>query len=89
MANAIGSGDAQMAASGSPSESRPRHLDPGTTKKDEGRMLYLTEELYVRLTPQQEQVRALEQQRGKIIPCVFPNLSGRHRGERIHDFKET
>ena len=50
-------------------------------------MVYLTEELYVRLTQQQEQVRALEQQRGKIIPCVFPNLSGRHRGERIHDFK--
>ncbi len=64
-------------------------LDPGTTKNDDGRIVYLTPELYALLTQQLERVQALERQMGKIIPYVFPHLSGRHRGERIQDFKKA
>jgi len=46
-------------------------LDPGTTKNDDGRIVYLTIELYAMLTQQHERVQALERQMGKIIPHVF------------------
>lgn len=58
-------------------------LEPGTTKNDDGRIVYLTAELVTLLTQQIKRVQALERQMGKIIPYVFPHLSGRHRGERF------
>jgi predicted nucleic acid-binding protein len=36
-----------------------------------------------------ERARALEQDTQQIIPWVFPHLSGRHRGQRIQDFKKA
>jgi integrase len=64
-------------------------LDPGTTKNDDGRMVYLTPELAVLLAQQRERVQALERAMGRIIPYVFPHLKGLHKGERIQDFKKA
>jgi integrase len=64
-------------------------LDPGTTKNDDGRLVYMTPEVKRLLGDQRVRVQALEQDTEKIIPWVFPHLSGRHCGERIQDFKKA
>ena len=64
-------------------------LDPGSTKNDDGRLVYLTSEVYTLLTAQLQRVQTLERSMGKIIPWVFPHLEGRFRGERIQDFKKA
>ncbi|MBI3330342.1 MAG: tyrosine-type recombinase/integrase, partial [Nitrospinae bacterium] len=64
-------------------------LEPGTTKNDEGRVIYLTPTLKSPLAVQVERVRALEHQTGRIIPYVFPHVDGRHRGKCIRDFRRT
>lgn len=38
---------------------------------------------------QVERVRALERQTGRIVPYLFPHLSGRLRGQRIRDFRKA
>ncbi len=63
-------------------------LDPGTTKNDEARLVYLTPELHRLLTEQLERVRLLERQTGRIVPWLFPHLTGRLRGQRIKDFRK-
>jgi integrase len=74
-------------------------LDPGTTKNDEGRTVYLTPEMKAALAAQVARIKALERKLGKIIPWLFPHLSGgaqqqsvgaRHVaviGEPIRDFR--
>jgi integrase len=64
-------------------------LDPGTTKDNDGRIVYLTSELNTMLTAQLQRVQALERQMGKIIPYVFPHRSGKFQGDRIQDFKKA
>ncbi len=61
-------------------------LEPGTTKNEEGRLVYLTPELRSLLTAQIERVRALERELGRIIPYLFPHLDRPHRGTRIKNF---
>jgi integrase len=34
-------------------------------------------------------VRALEKELGRVIPHLFPHLTGRHRGDRIRDFRKA
>jgi integrase len=46
-------------------------LEPGTTKNDEARIVYLTPGLRSLLASQIEQVRALEHRLGRIIPYLF------------------
>jgi integrase len=61
-------------------------LDPGQTKNDEGRLVYLTPELKALLTAQVGRVMALMRERGAVIPYLFPHLKGLHQGKRRKDF---
>ena len=64
-------------------------LDPGTTKNDDGRVVYLTPELKALLSAQLERVDQLVKQTEQIIPCVFPHLAGPHRGRRRDDYRKA
>lgn len=64
-------------------------LRAGETKNDEGREVFLTPPLKVALAAQLERVDALQRKLERVIPFVFPHLSGRHRGQRIRDFRKT
>jgi integrase len=64
-------------------------LDPGTTKNDEGRLVYLPIDLKAQLAAQVERVRTLERQTGSIVPYLFPRLRGRLRGRRVRDFRKA
>ncbi len=69
--------------------SRSSWRDPGTTKNDEGRLVYLTPELKGLLKGQVERVRTLMQRIGRIIPYLFPHLRGQHQGKRYRDFRKA
>ena len=64
-------------------------LEPGTTKNDDGRLVYLTAELKAQIIAQLDRVRDLEKKANKIIPYLFVHLQGPHRGRRIRDFRKT
>jgi integrase len=51
-------------------------LDPGSTKNDDGRLVYLTPELKGLLTAQATRVEALQRRLGRIIPWLFPLFRG-------------
>ncbi len=71
-------------------EAETLRLDPGTTKNDDGRLVYLTPELNALLSAQVDRVRALERQFGRIVPFLFPHLSGATRvGQKRLDFKKA
>jgi hypothetical protein len=61
-------------------------LDPGTTKNDDGRVVYLTPELQQALAEHLERDTTLERQLGRVIPCLFPHFEGRWKGTRRRDF---
>jgi integrase len=58
-------------------------LEPGTTKNDDGRLVYLTPELKTLLSTQVERVKALERRLGQIIPWLFPHLPAVHISPRL------
>ena len=64
-------------------------LEPGTTKNDDGRVVYLTPELKSLVGAQVERVKTLERTMGRVVPYLFPHLEGPHRGKRIVDFKKA
>jgi integrase len=65
-------------------------LDPGTTKNDDGRVVYLTPDLRTALDGQLARVEALSRQLGRIIPYLFPHPGkGRLQGTRIKDFRKA
>jgi integrase len=66
-------------------------LAPGTTKNDDGRMVYLTPELVRLLGEQVERVKALNRRRKQITPYLFPHLGGRQDldGQRIKNFAKA
>ncbi|MGD0266414.1 MAG: site-specific integrase [Candidatus Methylomirabilota bacterium] len=61
-------------------------LDPGQTKNEDGRLVYLTPELTAMLRAQEERVKGLMRARGAVIPFLFPHLSGRFVGRPRRDF---
>jgi integrase len=65
-------------------------LDPGTTKNDDGRLVYLTPEVARMLAAQLGRVDALSRQLGRIIPSLFPHLGkGPLQGTRIKYFRKA
>lgn len=64
-------------------------LDPGMTKNDDGRLVYLTPELKVMLKAQVDRVMNLMRERGAVIPYLFPHLTGRHQGKPRLDFRKA
>ena len=65
-------------------------LDPGMTKNDDGRIVYLTPELKVLLAAQLERVEALQKRTGRIILYLLPYLTGKVRlGQRRRDFRKA
>ncbi len=53
------------------------HLAPGTTKNNEGRVVYLSPDLLAALRAQHAMTRELERSAGVIIPWVFHRKGGR------------
>ena len=51
-------------------------LDPGTTKNEDGRVVYLTPALKTLLAAHVKRIEALERKIGGIIPYVFPHVEG-------------
>jgi site-specific recombinase XerD len=64
-------------------------LEPGTTKNEEGRVVYLTPELVELIQAQEERIQLLEMHLGHRVPWLFPHLTGKHKGERIRDFRRA
>jgi integrase len=65
-------------------------LDPGSTKNDEGRIIYLTPECKVLLAAQVERVVALQRRLGRIVPALFPHLGkGTRAGTPRGDFRKS
>jgi integrase len=64
-------------------------LDAGTTKNNEGRVVYLTPELKSLLGAQVERVRALERRLRRIIPALFPHLDGDEVGRLRRDIRSA
>ena len=64
-------------------------LDPGSTRNDEGRVVYLTLELKALLAAQLERVERLSKQTRQIIPYLFPHLTGRRAGTQRGDVRKA
>lgn len=64
-------------------------LDAGSTKNREGRVVYLTPSLREALRAQLQRVDELQKKLERVIPFVFPHLAGRHKGERIIEFRKA
>lgn len=64
-------------------------LAPGTTKNDDGRVVYLTPELKTLITEQVDRVKILSKRLQRIIPHLFPHLMGKRAGQRIKDFRKA
>ena len=65
-------------------------LEPGQTKNDEARTVYLTPELETMLMEQVGRVKALSKRLEKVIPWLFPNPhKGRYQGQRLLDFRKA
>ena len=64
-------------------------LEPGTTKNDDARDVYLTPELQRLLAEQVVRVKQLARRLNRIVPYLFPHLTGRYAGEQLQDFRKS
>jgi integrase len=70
-------------------DARTLRLDPGRTKNDEGRLVYLPLDLKAQLAAHVERIREVERKRGQILPWLFPHLRGPWAGRRRRDFRKV
>lgn len=70
-------------------EAETLHLEPGTTKNADGRLVYLTPELWTLLCAQADRVKVLARQLNRVTPYLFPHMRGRFQGERRLDFRKA
>ncbi len=68
---------------------RTIRLEAGTTKNDDGRLVYLMPELVEMLQEQDDRIQMLEIRTGRPTPYFFPYLEGRHREQRVCDFRKA
>jgi len=61
-------------------------LEPGTTKNREGRVVYLTPELEVLIREQIDRVLAVSRKLNRVLPWLFPHLSGCYTGTPRRSF---
>lgn len=64
-------------------------LEPGMTKNDDGREVYMTPDLKGLVAGQIERVRTLERQLKRIIPFLFPHLGKRFLGKQRRDYRRA
>ena len=65
-------------------------LDPGMSKNGEGRTVALPDDLALLLAQQLARVEALQRRLGRIVPYLFPYLTGKVRaGQRRRDFRKV
>ena len=64
-------------------------LDPGMTKNEDARIVYLTPELKSALGGQLERVKALERRLARVVPYMFPHVGkGKRAGQPRLDFRK-
>jgi integrase len=64
-------------------------LDPGATKNDDARIVYLTPDLRASIRDQLARLDAFQRRTGKVCRYLFTHTTGRHAGERIRDFRRA
>lgn len=64
-------------------------LEPGMTKNQDGRVVYLTPELKTLLSAQIGRVKALSRKLGRVLPFMFTHLHGCYTGAPRRDFRKT
>jgi integrase len=64
-------------------------LDPGSTKNDEERVVYLTPELTELLAAHVERVQTLSREVERVVPWLFPHFAKPHRGSQRRDFRKA
>jgi integrase len=65
-------------------------LEPGTTKNGDGRLVYLIPDVKALLEAQLARVEALQKRLGRIVPYLFPHMTGkRRRGEPRRGFTKA
>ena len=64
-------------------------LDPGMTKNDDGRTVYMTPDLRRLVAAQIDRVHTLEREMGRIIPYLFPHFGKQFEGKRRSDYREA
>ena len=65
------------------------HLESGSTKNRDGRIVYLTPELKAGLADQLSRVRTLERELSRVIPYVFPVPRGAYKGGQRRDIRKA
>ncbi len=64
-------------------------LNPGSTKNDDGRIVYLTPDVQRMIAEQLERVKQLSRKLERVVPYLFPHpsVTGHYAGTRLKDFK--
>jgi integrase len=64
-------------------------LEPGTTKNQEGRVVYLSPELKALVSAQITRVKLLSRRLGRVLPQLFVHLQGCSTGQAVQDFRKA